>query len=73
MDGDEIVLTVIRRKVTGIPGDTYMVVNWSADLLAALEAIGDQGEHADKLFALIESIEEDACETEVDEEDEVSG
>lgn len=62
MDGDEILLTVIRRKIIDYPSDTYMVVEWNADLLAALDDAGDQGEHADKLFALIEDIENGAHE-----------
>lgn len=72
MDDDEILLKVIRRKVRDIPGETYMIAEWNGDLLDALELIGDRGEHADKLFALIEGIEEDSRELACDE-NEVSG
>jgi hypothetical protein len=56
------VALVTLYEITEDDGDKYFLADWSEELSEALEATGDQGEHTDKLFEMVEAIRADADE-----------
>ena len=58
------VLLLSVYEITFDDGTQSFEASWSEELNDALYAVDDQGEHADRLFELIEELRADAAEEE---------